>query len=383
MLRPISLFAQALFLTLLIVVSPASLPAESTKKAEGTNSTSLSLFQKKTLEYALLEYGMLENRRQQGMNVNLQSQLVFVLERLVEVYCMPDLPKTLEYVGPATGEQCLHHLEELELKHAENPVALCARHGIDSDSCRDAYDNQYITTYFQSFKDAKNRIEDSTDFLVRLNAPAESELAAVDTIFAARTKFESKPTPENRKNFEKVLSLRIRADCNPSYYRLSFEKPSDTWVASFQEKERVEDPLQQLVNSFSVDKSELSLRGKDGSYSPRSSAQSVDRNSKRDAVSGDYSGLSTIKEVDTGEKFLKGWRVRYLSKACEPTLRAAFTYDQNYADAICYREGFTAYRCVQALRARRERIVKAQKRAAKEIQKSNEPKEPLSGFDSF
>jgi hypothetical protein len=383
MLRPISLFTRVLFLTLLLVVSPASLSSETTKKKEGVDSSSLSLFQKKTLEYALLEYGMLENRRQQGMNENLQSQLVFVLERLVEVYCMPDLPKTLEYVGPATGEQCLHHLEELELMHAENPVALCARHGIDSDSCRDAYDNQYITNYFQSFKNAKNKIEDSTDFLVRLNVPAESELAKVDTIFAARAKFESKPTPENRKNFEKVLSLRIRTDCNPSYYRLSFEKPNDTWIASFHEKERVEDPLQQLVNAFSVDKSELSLRGKGSSYPGRSSAQSVDQNSKGAVAAGDYSGLSTKKEVDTGEKFLKGWRVRYLSKACEPTLRAAFTYDKNYADAICYREGFTAYRCVQALRARRERIIKAQKRVAKELQKSNEPKEPLSGFDSF
>ena len=363
------------------------------KKPEATPESALSLFQKKTLDYALLEYGMLENRRTQAMTPSLQSQLIFVLERLVGVYCMPELPNTLEYVGPATGTDCLHHLKELEAMHPENPVALCSRHGIDSDSCKDAYDNQYVSYYSSPSNHAEHRIEDSADFLVRLNVPSEGEMKKLPELYSAESEYDSNKNAVTKKMFENVLSMRIRNDCNPTYYRMAYTKPGDEFKSSYKEKENEADPLRQLVAAFSSGEDlPVSSRGNKGQgrgskkvYLDQTPVPKANGRND-DSKNSDYQALAVKKADYDGEKFLTGWRMRYLNSSCIPVIERALKHDHQFVDAICYREGFTAPNCIQALRARRARIEKARNRGKASKMKGGPQKKKdkfKGGFSSF
>jgi hypothetical protein len=358
-----------------------STPAIAQETAPRTN---LSIFQSKTLDYALLEYGMLAARRERGlMNEGLRSQFVFALERLVEVYCMPDLSVSLEYVGPATGEECLTHLEELETFHPNNPVALCARHGIDSDSCIDAYRSQFISNY--SAPSQSEGLIDSQDFLVKLNAPSEAEIAETKSMYAIRSKFKKEPTPENKQAYEKALNVQIRERCNPVRYRLSLSPLEKSYRADYKEEKDTGDPLKELVDLYSNPNDAADIRGDRVTTNSRSTRKAPYKNKQKEnkpQKKEDYAGLTVNAQEEEAVSYPEAWRVRYLPAGCETALKDAFNFDIQFPQAICYREGFMAPACIRALRAQRTRLQKFQKeRQRKETAAA--PKESPNGFTSF
>lgn len=159
--------------------------------------------------------------------------------------------------------------------------------------------------------------------------------------------------------------------------------------ASFEEKVQEEDPLRKLVQAFESGEEQLDFGGREGRrYRKRTYLDNTPVKEETDDDDGgtDYQGLSIEKSEEVGERYLKAWRIRFLSGKCIPVLERALEYDHQFVDAICYREGFTAPNCIKALRARRERIERARKRSKKTRFKDSDeqkPRKPKGGFSSF
>ncbi len=84
-----------------------------------------------------------------------RSRLLMALERFVVSICMPTLAKQIIHKSIPDTDECKRTLAELLSLDTENPVAVCARDGIDSKSCASASRSQAVEAYtLSSYRDS-------------------------------------------------------------------------------------------------------------------------------------------------------------------------------------------------------------------------------------
>lgn len=74
-----------------------------------------------------------------------RSDLITAAGKGVEYLCLGDLQRSLRQDEPSQDPECLRILGVLESIDSDNPVALCARYGIQAQACQTAYKNQIVT----------------------------------------------------------------------------------------------------------------------------------------------------------------------------------------------------------------------------------------------
>lgn len=99
------------------------------------------------LELAQWEADIAENSYSIHKTDRNLSSLLGAYEKILQLTCMPELLKTLQYSGAPKDPTCLKYLDATLKIDRENPIAVCARDGIDSKSCEDAFLAQETETY--------------------------------------------------------------------------------------------------------------------------------------------------------------------------------------------------------------------------------------------
>ena len=182
-----------LFLTLILAVAPilAFSQEPNASPAQPLSSSEVISWEQQMAQSAFELNPSIENR----------AELVHVLERLTQVSCMYELPKLLVYVGGSEEIECLKAVRSLLDLQQNNPVAICARDGIDAGTCQQAYKEQVV--------EAGN-----------FEAPARLAQLSNDLEQALSRYQQSSSTPADTLNFRRAAHKSLTEICRKTGLRL-------------------------------------------------------------------------------------------------------------------------------------------------------------------
>ncbi len=297
----------------------------------------------------------------------LDDQLTVIYERLTELYCMPYLHRELVYEGNPKHPRCLEYLTRLEELHPGNPVLMCAKHGIDSDLCAAAYEEQYIDTFSADKYDQIKSESDGVDLRTKLRTEMESENIhdlsfAVDQAVASYEDMEGRAvSPEERLKRTEELRQRLTkllgAACPLNQIRLVHEPVDDRkkFSSSYKPQGKGDHPLSSLLGKLQekADRSREKKRRMPPAEPSPSAAEEPDPFERR-----------THKSESKRERQKPFWRVRYVDRECMNAIRKGLTFDAHFPPAVCNLEGDSSPHCIQALR--KQRSAKSNKAAPRE-----------------
>lgn len=103
--------------------------------------------EEKKNELLFMEYEMAMNSIKLSPSVENKAKLLRVLENLINVVCMSDLLTTLSYNGDSDDPRCKRFISQALALDSDNPAAICARDGMDTKPCLDAYANQNLDRF--------------------------------------------------------------------------------------------------------------------------------------------------------------------------------------------------------------------------------------------
>ncbi len=312
------------------------------KPAEDLEPLNLAPLERRLYELALLDLEM-QNARgiiSNDPNKNV-AMLIVALEPLVRATCLPYLSKDLKYAGPPQGTKCIQFLEQLEKVDQNNPVATCARFGTDSESCKDAFDQQYIHSRSYDLH--------GVDTILVLNPDLEAGIysgtyrkpgSEIDVQSLARRLKES-PTPENKKAYEDRLRFDIATRCKDAEIYYTTVQPEESMKANFKPEVVDDSELSRMIKDF----------GKTTKTDNTNDALARQIQEKFKAAGRKDVPLAFGTPDPDGEKAArkKIWRVRAISDNCSAIVTTALDYDLLFPEAICFREGFLSPTCHHAL----------------------------------
>jgi hypothetical protein len=332
-------------------------------KASPSASPYLSKFQQRIVNVLKLD---LDAARALSHRPASRDRLIILYEKLVEMRCMPQLSSTLEYAGNPQDAECLEYLEQLRTLYPEDLVAACASNGIDSESCRTAYEDQFIGTY----KKDQPGVEE-VDLEVKLGT-LKQENSIKKLVYAleqASFKFRKSNLPEDRKELREAYTKLLPVACRLIRIKLQHTPPPETFRAAVilaPPEINKDDPLNQLVKQYGEAKS--------GSSSSSKSIEEVP------AMDEDAPFQRRKAATPRPTPAAPVWRVRYLTEDCSYYIRQALAFEPNFMLAVCFQQGFSSPDCVNARRRERERLRKEAETAAPQGTSSPEKTSGLGEF---
>ena len=186
---------------------PTSAPIQKVKEKDPSAIFNVSDL---SLEMAEATYKLSKNQKSLG-------DLVSALETYLNQSCMRDLPTTLIYKGSPTDPICFQRMQHLLSIHANNPVGICVRDGINADSCITAFNSQVVKIYDYS----QDTDTDLVDPLLKAGLPSTelekitqlqgrlNEIKGMDPAILA-DEDKDKLKKEGYTIYNKLLSLACR-----------------------------------------------------------------------------------------------------------------------------------------------------------------------------
>ena len=321
--------------------SAAPAKPDPTAQTSPSAKPALTKFQQRVLSMVELDLQM--TKALPVTQANRDRQLP-IYEKLVELTCMPKLPSTLQYSGNPQDEQCLKYLDALKELQSDNLVVVCAVHGVDSDLCKSAYEEQYVAT----FNHEENSIE-VVDLSAKLSAlESEKPLSELDDdLEKAQKRFEETKDAAHLKVIRELLDRALSLACSNTRIIVQHVQPDPDLKAVRISVRPAPSPdaLTQLVHEFGSDQKKPEVKA-----SPTPS---------RSPAAEDEHGAPFQVNHETAPKLprVPVWRLRFLSSECMNFVKRALHFDPHHALGVCYQQGFSSPDCVAAQRIQRERAV--------------------------
>lgn len=139
------------------------------------------------------------------------GQLVGILEQAVAAYCMPELRTGTVLPSRPLEGRCLATVQRIIEVDPSNAAAICARDGIDSTTCVDAYGGQRIQAYQPTSEQSANN--GSLGYGVQRARVAPAVQALEGELYMANRAREINRTPDTEKKVRDVLDRLIPAAC--------------------------------------------------------------------------------------------------------------------------------------------------------------------------
>ncbi|NMC62891.1 MAG: hypothetical protein GYA55_06940, partial [SAR324 cluster bacterium] len=270
------------------------------------------------------------------INPSLQnrSDLVYALSKLVAHRCMRTLHHTLVYSNPPQDKDCQDAIFYTLSLDPSNPEAICAKDGIDSPSCRNAFREQETVIRMPYKVDPNLLRKFESDIRIKEGEQAAAISKAKDQLQAAlsiiqneATEAKKKPSSDLMNAFTTLLDIHclpILIVPNPEYEKLQ----------------------QEQNKALSQD-----------SQDPASS------NTKRNDLPTFNQMLSQL--INTPSKSTPIPRLRsrsrVISENCHYYIQQSLEYIPDFPRAICHRDGFYSPNCIIALRKQKISDAKASK----------------------
>jgi|GEM_PF-2358782 len=308
------------------------------------------------LELALLNVGVAEAMREMLINVRTTSRLVGAYETVVTEACMPELRSTLRHAPNPSDPTCREYLNRLIAIDPGNPVAICARDGIDAPACSQAFARQHYSTYDPAIGlsgDATSgpNIEGQVGVLRNEERVNSLELKYMEFVRA----FRSGKNPKDREGALALLDQILDLTCIGIELVIAQSNGSgaDSQLGfSLSDTNPVATPSPTPRRSDLVpDDSKLPQRD-DTSASTSSNPLKILAEELKD-----NSPTPTPNALDK----LYAVRTRVVPENCDAYLERAKLLDPNRASVVCAKEGAVSPNCISARRLARHQALVAQK----------------------
>lgn len=225
-----------------------------------------------------------------------RAALVMALEKLLDHQCFKKLHVTLGYDKPPTDTACRETIERILSIDSGNPVAVCARDGIDSKLCISSYAAQKIAI----FDPAKD--------------PPQGELPDLE-VKLSETRYQDK-----LRQIENDLVRYI------SEYRKT------------KKYEFLKGALALLDQALQLSCKVVRISLEDSNANPLPTIAAAP-------------SPSAASEAGTAVPKLTNYsRVRYITRSCAKFINETLRLEKNYPTAVCYRDGQTSPACIGAKR---------------------------------
>ena len=320
----------------LLIIVPLELRAQ--EKVTPTTSSTPSVKVGSQEELAQLELTMAETLFASAPNLENRSAVLAALERLVSVTCFANLLQKLSYVPPAPAG-CQRYLGELLRQYPENPVAICARDGIDAPSCIDAFAQQTLLALETPDLPVPKHV--ALDLKLHMSKNATRIEQVESEINTANQTLAKTGTPEAREALNKALGEMLALQCKVSQLvirELAAPPPRPTPVRTQATKPALDDPA-----LSDIDSAIQAIRAAAGM-----TPQAAERR-RPDSEFQDYSQRQGKRATGPFQQ-----RVRLLPKLCIDHITQVLAFNPAHPAAICYRDSFVAPSCIQALRTARQ-----------------------------
>lgn len=311
-------------------------------------------------ELGLLQLSMAENMYLTNATLENKAGIILALEKLVVVSCFSTLLRDLSYQIPASSK-CQGYAERLLEQNQDNPLALCARDGFDSQGCRTAFSQQAVAAVGSPGITVPEHVLMELKLHLTKNAVRTEQL----NVELAKTvqQLQNKPSLEASDEFRKALGQVLAIQCfSPQVALKEVSARPTVPPPPVPTSKVIPDPsysdLQAAIHTLKATSSavELSKDALEERYGVHKAAQPPP---EPQATPAPYQ-----------------LRVRVLPPDCLQFIAQALRLDPKSPEAICYRDSFVAPSCLDAVKAAR-----AIKRPAKKGAGSNQ--KPRDGLDNF
>jgi hypothetical protein len=264
-----------------------------------------------------------------------RAALVLALERVVELTCMPRLVQTLQHLGigdsgpgvaqGARGDvnpHCRETLLRVFKLDSSSPIAFCARDGIDSKNCSDAYQLQSIAPFGASFRppEEPEPFRPGTRLTVR-----DATARIFKEIKSLRERQKSAPSLQQRIALRQLFDRLLVQNCGVT--RLALREVPNVAVDDAASRDR------------------LLSRPMDPNVPVEKYIEALVQRSRERSSDG-----STEDKEKYGPAH---YRLRSISDACMFFVREALSTEPEMGTAICHRDGFSSPSCITTLRKER------------------------------
>jgi len=288
----------------------------------------------------------------------LDDRITVIYERLAELYCMPDVFKTLSYVGAPKTELCLKYLDKLTTAFTDSPAIPCIKFGLNHRTCNKAYQNQYVTVLkpeeFDNYEiPLETKVKAQSKETQDLIRKKKADIKALKEKYTSTFK-RKKDLPEIvllKRNIEKNYTELLNLSCLLISTRIIHEKPSDENKVSYVPTNQAVD--QKLTDLFSQYNNSI----KQKKSTPIPTPTKIINDSLKRAI---YEPFQKNKKEELAPKnaevkqVLQSWRVRYLTQTCLDTIHEAKQFSTYLPAASCYLEGDYSPACIAAWKKQKE-----------------------------
>lgn len=316
------------------------------------------------------------------------TSVITALERLIGLYCMPNLSKTLQHNGFPSDPQCIKYMDAAFALDAENPVATCARDGIDSRSCSEAYAAQETNTYSELYPIWPTEPGSVSDLDLALDVRTADpqlttlgqELSRLESRSLQSADARKEVLPRMRQAFSEALGLACKntklkvqtlfGDLGSKIGTLPSIAMQDQGFRNY------------LLRLPPAEREEALLKAKQAEEQLQRPGQGQSSSPMDDLVKGlKPTPVNANRVVRVRADGVL--RTRYLSSICDDTLTRALRADPGSAAASCARYGDSSPDCIKAKRRERAEAVRqlAPRKDAGSAQSA--PKGPKQNFSTF
>jgi hypothetical protein len=310
------------------LITPYSLIAQPTATSLASpTTTSEKIFEN---DFDNWELEMSENSYALNQSLKNKTRLLKSYEKVLIKRCFKELHATLIYNGPSNDPICNKFIGNTFNLDQFNYLAICARDGIDSTTCKEAAISQKTNIYSPS---AEEDLEEASLDDVIKNKRDEPRIEQESN--KLKTQIERIITADPRK---KKASEQMKArshmtqllNMNCSRNRISLKENENT----------APEPTPTTKSIFSQGDPEIFL-------TPTPSEASSQTTPSKDPYSNLFNDSATRTPIAIESKSA---RVYEITNYCNAYIEYALKYDKRFAHALCYKHGFYTPLCIEAKR---------------------------------
>lgn len=302
------------------------------------NMYGFSKKKEKLVSYLNIELDFLHSSKPSDINWH---KLARIYERYVELFCYDGRMKGLERNNPSVSKTCKHYLTKLNKYHPNNLLYICAKKGLRTRECNDAYLDQSIARQEDFIAGGKQFLE-LEEKLYDVDSGIEiDKLSSAFT--AAKAEFNKKENPKNWNRMKKANGIIINYYCStPQVSFVNFEPPDFMNASNLLHHEKfTSDKLYMSVYELQRDPNRLGNLYAQGAFEPKVNTKAIE-----DDYRHPFEKEKNIKIKEfTPNEF---WRIRTLTKDCFDVILEGLKFNSHLPSSICSLHGQYSPLCLKA-----------------------------------
>ncbi|RMG44223.1 MAG: hypothetical protein D6719_02230 [Candidatus Dadabacteria bacterium] len=305
------------------------------------------------------------------------DNLIHTYEKVINLLCMPALPRTLQYKGNPKNPECLKFIDKTLALDPENAAAICARDGIDSKSCRKAYSDQEVKPFYSHvIRKLGGSNPDSLRAEIQSAVATSAVRKLTDKLESLNQELRRNYSSENNETMEKLVNVYmalLRHVCRVDRLELVLNDDEKKIILT-----KAKNPLSESDSKAGLNKSE------EFKVSEKTEEKNKQKLLSLDDIAKKLEDLRNKNKKKLNNNIHKTRRILYRPGICINYAQTVQRLDQEGVQPVdCYLDGFYSPQCISALRKYRAYKEEQQKKDKKGDKKKDSEPESNSMIGTF